>query len=96
MSGHCEVEFTVDGRTVVADLPAGSGGGKRHVGAELTVRYEADDPRVVAREEDVDGGGAAVFTVLSALGAVFFLVLSGIAAGARRREGRKGRVQPVT
>ncbi len=51
---------------------------------------------MAAREEDVDGGGAAVFTVLSALGAVFFLVLSGIAAGARRRKGRKGRVQPVT
>ncbi|MFF9677643.1 hypothetical protein ACF1GS_39170, partial [Streptomyces eurythermus] len=57
MIGHCEVEFTVDGRTVVADLPAGSGGGKQHVGAELTVRYEADDPRVAAREEASTAAG---------------------------------------
>ncbi|CAO0834632.1 hypothetical protein SMICM17S_12783 [Streptomyces microflavus] len=57
MAGQCEVEFEAGGRTVVADLPVGSGGGRSSVGARMTVRYQADDPEVVAREEDVGGGG---------------------------------------
>ncbi|MGW6273856.1 hypothetical protein [Streptomyces sp. NPDC055060] len=73
MAGNCQVAFEVDGRTVVADLPVGSGGGKSSVGAELTVRYRADDPQTVARDEDVGGGGAALFAVLSGAFALLFL-----------------------
>ncbi|MFE0804759.1 DUF3592 domain-containing protein [Streptomyces sp. NPDC058812] len=80
MAGHCRVEFEADGRTVVADLPIGSGGGKSSVGSPLTVRYEADDPQTVAREEDVGGGGAAVLAVLSGGGALLFLMISVTAA----------------
>lgn len=76
MVGGCQVEFEADGRTVVADLPVGSGGGKSSAGTRLTIRYEADDPRVVAREDDVHGGGAAVLAVMSGGGALLFLVLS--------------------
>ncbi|MEU5284010.1 hypothetical protein AB0G97_08325 [Streptomyces sp. NPDC020755] len=80
MAGQCEVRFEADGQTVVADLPVGSGGGKRSVGAAMTVRYQADDPRVVAREDDVGGGGAALLVWVSGVAAAFFLVLSGVAA----------------
>ncbi|WP_257141989.1 DUF3592 domain-containing protein [Streptomyces sp. sk226] len=80
MAGQCEVTFEADGRTVVADLPVGSGGGKSSVGAAVDVRYQADDPRVVAREQDTGGGGAALLAWLMAGAAVFFLALSGAAA----------------
>ncbi|MCF1597700.1 DUF3592 domain-containing protein [Streptomyces muensis] len=92
MAGQCQVRFEAQGRTVVADLPVGSGGGKSSVGARLTVRYEADDPRVVAREEDVGGGGAAVLTVMSGAGALLFLMMSAVSAilVARRRRAGSG------
>ncbi|MFI7289682.1 hypothetical protein ACIBRY_23995 [Streptomyces anulatus] len=80
MAGQCEVKFEAGGQTVVADLPVGSGGGKRSVGAAMTVRYQADDPQVVVRDADVGGGGAALLAWMSAGAAVFFLVLSGAAA----------------
>ncbi|MFH9608147.1 hypothetical protein [Streptomyces sp. NPDC017448] len=80
MTGQCEVKFEAGGRTVVADLPVGSGGGKQSVGAAVPVRYQADDPQVVAREADVGGGGAALLAWLTAGAAVLFLVLSGVAA----------------
>ncbi|MFI1225689.1 MULTISPECIES: hypothetical protein [unclassified Streptomyces] len=80
MTGQCEVEFEAGGRTVVVDLPVGSGGGKSSVGATMTVRYQADDPRVVAREDDVGGGGALVLAWMAAAGALFFLTLSVVAA----------------
>ncbi|BAG21171.1 hypothetical protein SGR_4342 [Streptomyces griseus subsp. griseus NBRC 13350] len=80
MAGQCEVEFEADGRTVVADLPVGSGGGKRSVGAAMAIRYQADDPRVVAREDDVGGGGAALLAWMSGGAAVFFLAIAGAAA----------------
>ena len=88
MAGKCRVEFEADGRTVVADLPVGSGGGKSSAGSSLTVRYKADDPHVVAREADVGGGGAAVLAAVSSGGALFFLVISVVAAvfAARRRQ----------
>ncbi|WP_254667858.1 DUF3592 domain-containing protein [Streptomyces griseus] len=79
MVGHCQVEFEADGRTVVADLPAGSGGGKSSVGTHLTVRYRADDPQVAVREDDLGGGGAAVLAVVSAGTALFALVMSVVA-----------------
>ncbi|MEV0219310.1 DUF3592 domain-containing protein [Streptomyces sp. NPDC050704] len=87
MLGQCQVRFEADGRTVVADLPVGSGGGKDSVGTRLTVRYQADDPQVVTREEDVGGGGAAAMAVLSGGAALLFLVLSVVAAvfAARQR-----------
>ncbi|WP_257138915.1 hypothetical protein [Streptomyces sp. rh34] len=69
MAGQCEVKFEAGGQTVVADLPVGSGGGKRSVGAVMTVRYQADDARVVAREDDV--GGAVLFLLLSGVAAIF-------------------------
>ncbi|MFB6963311.1 DUF3592 domain-containing protein [Streptomyces sp. NPDC056309] len=78
MLGHCQVKFEADGRTVVADLPVGSGGRRSSVGARMTVRYHADDPQVAVRESDVDGGGAAVVTVMSGGAALFFLLLSGV------------------
>jgi len=80
MAGHCQVKFKAGGRTVVADLPVGSGGGKQSVGASLAVRYQADDPRVVAREADVGGGGAAVLAALAGVAALFFLAISAVAA----------------
>ncbi|MGW4305140.1 hypothetical protein [Streptomyces californicus] len=80
MTGQCKVTFEANGQTVVADLPVGSGGGKSSVGAAVDVRYQADDPRVVAREQDTGGGGAALLAWLTAGAAVFFLALSGAAA----------------
>lgn len=80
MAGQCRVEFEADGRTVIADLPVGSGGGKQSAGARLVVRYQADDPRTVAREADVGGGGAVVLAALSGGAALFFLVISAVAA----------------
>ncbi|MFD3992680.1 DUF3592 domain-containing protein [Streptomyces sp. NPDC058548] len=73
--GGCKVRFEAEGRTVVADLPVGSGHGKSPAGTPLTVRYKADDPQVVAAESDIGGGGAAVATVLFGAGAVVFLVM---------------------
>ncbi|MFE8914510.1 hypothetical protein [Streptomyces globisporus] len=91
MIGQCRVEFEAGGRTVVADLPTGSGGGKQSAGAALTVRYQADDPQVVAREADVGGGGAALFAWISGGAAGLFLVLAGIAAIFLVRERRSKR-----
>ncbi|MFC7992520.1 hypothetical protein ACFUV2_24765 [Streptomyces pilosus] len=88
MAGHCQVKFEANGRTVVADLPIGSGGGKSSVGARLTVRYQADDLQVVAREEDVGGGGAAVLMVMSGGGALLFLAMSVVGAIFLARERR--------
>lgn len=90
MVGGCQVRFEADGRTVVAELPVGSGGGKDAAGTRLTVRYQADDPQVVAREEDVGGGGAAALAVVSGVGALIFLVTSVVAAIflARQRRAR--------
>lgn len=90
MAGHCRVRFEADGRTVVANLPVGSGGGKRSVGSPLTVRYQADDPQVVAREDDVGGGGAAVLAVMSGGAALLFLMLSVVAAVFVVRQRRAG------
>ncbi len=80
MAGQCEVTFEAGGRTVVAGLPVGSGGGKQSVGAAMTVRYQVDDPQVVAREDDVGGGGAAVLAWMSGGIALLFLTLSVVAA----------------
>ncbi|WP_323187033.1 DUF3592 domain-containing protein [Streptomyces sp. NBC_00124] len=90
MLGDCQVRFEADGRTVVANLPVGSGGGKNSVGTPLTVRYQADDPQVVAREEDVGGGGAAVSVVMSGAGALFFLMISVVVAVFAVRQRRAG------
>ncbi|MEZ7007579.1 hypothetical protein [Streptomyces sp. AD55] len=76
------------GRTVVADLPVGSGAGKSSVGTRLPVRYRAGDPRVVALDGDVDGGGAAVGAVVSAGGALLFLAVSVLAGVALIRQRR--------
>ncbi|MFJ6497250.1 hypothetical protein [Streptomyces virginiae] len=83
--GRCQVEFEAAGRIVTADLPVGSGGGKSPVGARTAVRHRADDPRVVAREEDLGGGAAAVGAVTAGGAALFFLVLPILAARYRRR-----------
>lgn len=88
MAGHCRVEFEAAGRTVVADLPVGSGGGRSSVGARLAVRYLADDPQVVAREEDVGGGGAALLMVMAGGGSLLFLALSVVAAISMTRQRR--------
>ncbi|MFJ9108885.1 hypothetical protein [Streptomyces sp. NPDC102283] len=80
MSGQCEVRFEAGGQTVVADLPVGSGGGRQSVGATMAVRYQADDPQVVAREDDTGGGGAALLAWISGGTAVLFLAIAGAAA----------------
>ncbi|MEK2472240.1 MULTISPECIES: DUF3592 domain-containing protein [Streptomyces] len=80
ISGDCRVEFEANGRTVVANLPVGSSGGKRSVGDRMTVRYQADDPRVVAREDDVDGSGVVLLAMTAGVGALAFLLLSAMAA----------------
>ncbi|MFD7960551.1 DUF3592 domain-containing protein [Streptomyces zaomyceticus] len=73
--GGCEVKFEAEGRTVVANLPVGSGHGDDEAGDRLTVRFREDDPQVVAAQDDVGGGGAAVGAVLFGAGAVFFALL---------------------
>ncbi|MFE2289710.1 DUF3592 domain-containing protein [Streptomyces sp. NPDC059452] len=93
MLGRCKVEFEADGRTVVADLPVGSGAGKRSVGDPLTIRHRADDPRTVALEGDLWGGGAAVVTVLFGGAALLFLMMAAVAAFFVVRE-RRGRPAP--
>lgn len=90
--GECRVEFEADGRSVVAELPVGSGGGKDSVGTRLMVRYRADDPRVAVREEDLDGGGAAVLMVLSGGFALLSLVASVVVAVSVARQRRAGPV----
>ncbi|MGW6866570.1 hypothetical protein [Streptomyces sp. NPDC054901] len=89
MLGRCKVEFEADGRTVVANLPPGSGGGKSPAGTPLTVRYRADDPRTVADENDVDGGASVIAAGMSGAAALLFLALSALRAVtlARRRRG---------
>ncbi|MEU6295986.1 hypothetical protein [Streptomyces erythrochromogenes] len=77
MAGGCAVAFEVDGRTVEADLPVGSGSGRLSpAGTRVPIRYRADDPQQIAREEDLDGGGPAVFAAASGAGALFFAVVS--------------------
>ncbi|MER7735166.1 hypothetical protein ABTX80_30145 [Streptomyces erythrochromogenes] len=77
MAGGCAVAFEVDGRTVEARLPAGSGSGRLSpAGTRVPIRYRADDPQQIAREEDLDGGGPAVFAAASGAGALFFAVVS--------------------
>ncbi|WP_329220794.1 hypothetical protein [Streptomyces microflavus] len=80
MAGHCQVKFEAEGRTVIADLPVGSGGGKQSVGVSLTVRYQAGDPQAAAREADVGGGGAAVLAALSGGAALLFLTVAAVVA----------------
>ncbi|CAM5387489.1 DUF3592 domain-containing protein [Streptomyces narbonensis] len=74
--GGCRVRFEAEGRTVVADLPVGSGHGEDQAGERLTVRYREGDPQVAASQDDVGGGGAAVGTVAFGAGAVLFLAAS--------------------
>ncbi|WP_308427742.1 hypothetical protein [Streptomyces albospinus] len=89
--GDCRVKFEANERTVVANLPVGSSGGKRSVGDRMTVRYQADDPRMVAHEDDVDGGGAAALAMTSGVGALAFLLMSVMAAvhAVRQRHSRR-------
>ncbi|MFC9484985.1 DUF3592 domain-containing protein [Streptomyces hydrogenans] len=94
MAGNCQVTFEANGRTVVADLPVGSGGGKFGVGTRWAVRYQADDPLMVAREEDTGGGGALVLAVLSGACALFFLVPGVWMALSLRRQRRRADIGP--
>ncbi|MFJ3636927.1 hypothetical protein [Streptomyces sp. NPDC090112] len=95
MTGGCAVAFAVEGRTVEAELPVGSGSGRLSpAGTSVSIRYRADDPRQIAREEDLDGGGPAVFAAVSGAGALFFAVLSAclLVGGVRRRR----RTEPLS
>ncbi|MFF8378097.1 hypothetical protein ACF07V_18440 [Streptomyces sp. NPDC015661] len=85
--GSCRVAFEAGGRTVVADLPVGSGAGRSEAGTPLTVRYRADAPQVVAAEDDVHGGGAALLALLSGGAALLppALAMWGMFIEARRR-----------
>ncbi|MGZ9930959.1 hypothetical protein ACXNSR_13810 [Streptomyces sp. NC-S4] len=78
--GRCRIEFEAGGRTVVTNLPTGSSGGKNPAGTQLTVRYRAEDPRIVATEGDLGGGSPAMLAVLSGAVALFFLLLPLFAA----------------
>ncbi|MFC9592463.1 hypothetical protein ACFTUC_22040 [Streptomyces sp. NPDC056944] len=73
--GGCKVRFEAEGRTVVANLPVGSGHGEDTAGERLTVRYREGDPQVVASQDDVGGGGPAVAAVMFDAGAVLFLLM---------------------
>ncbi|MGW2770791.1 hypothetical protein [Streptomyces sp. NPDC001275] len=42
----------------------------------MTIRYHTDDPQVAVREDDVDGGGAAVLAVMPGGAALLFLLVS--------------------
>jgi hypothetical protein len=86
MLGQCQVEFNANDRTVVADLPAGSSGGKSFVGTRMIVRYHEDHPQVAVREEDVGGGGAAVLALMSGGAALLFLLVSIVALVYRLRQ----------
>ncbi|MER5311603.1 hypothetical protein ABT034_27860 [Streptomyces sp. NPDC002773] len=88
MAGGCLVSFEVDGRIVSAPLPVGSGGMNSSAGTPMEIRYRADDPQVVAREEDLAGGGAAVMGVMSAAGAVLFAGMAVWMAVLMRRQRR--------
>ncbi|MCY0947528.1 hypothetical protein [Streptomyces antarcticus] len=80
----------------MAALPAGSGGGKSPVGTRLTVRYRADDPQVVARQSDVDGGAAAVGTAAAAVSALALLTVAALATLSRARQrARPARQDPA-
>ncbi|MFJ2937154.1 DUF3592 domain-containing protein [Streptomyces sp. NPDC087219] len=92
--GGCEVRFEAEGRTVVANLPVGSGHGENVAGERLTVRYREDDPQVVASQDDVGGGGPAVATVMFGAGAVLFLLVfvwSAVHLARQRRAVPEGR-----
>ncbi|GAU70271.1 Syd protein [Streptomyces sp. NBRC 110611] len=78
--GDCRVKFEANEQTVVANLPVGSSGGKRSVGDQMTVRHQADDPQVVAREDDLYGGGAAVLAMTLGVTSLLCLLLSVMAA----------------
>ncbi|MET9542988.1 DUF3592 domain-containing protein [Streptomyces sp. NPDC006553] len=86
--GGCKVRFEAEGRTVVANLPVGSGHGENVAGERLTVRYREDDPQVVASQDDVGGGGPAAATVVFGAGAVLFLVMAVWASVHVRRQRR--------
>ncbi|MCX5229384.1 DUF3592 domain-containing protein [Streptomyces sp. NBC_00233] len=86
--GGCKVRFEAEGRTVVANLPVGSGHGENVAGERLTVRYREDDPQVVASQNDVGGGGPAAATVVFGAGAVLFLVMAVWASVHVRRQRR--------
>ncbi|MFJ8662053.1 hypothetical protein [Streptomyces sp. NPDC093795] len=88
MAGGCKVSFEVDGRIVSATLPVGSGGMNSSAGTPMDIRYRADDPQVVAREEDLGGGGAAVMGVMSAASAVLFAGMAVWMAVLMRRQRR--------
>ncbi|MFJ8229806.1 hypothetical protein ACIQ9E_07570 [Streptomyces sp. NPDC094448] len=89
--GNCRIAFEVDGRTVMSDLPVGSGGGKNSTGDRMFVRYRAEDPQSAVREADTDGGGAAVLAVVSSGAALLFLMLS-IAGVVYTRRQRRQRI----
>lgn len=76
MIGHCQVEFTAGGRTVVATLPVGSSGGKSSDGARWVVRYRAEDPETAVREADLGGGGAIALAWTAGGLALMFAVTS--------------------
>ncbi|MFF6835538.1 hypothetical protein ACFY84_27375 [Streptomyces sp. NPDC012438] len=75
MAGGCLVAFEAGRRTVSAELPVGSSGRVR-TGDSVDVRYRADDPRVVARAQDVGGGGAMMLAVVSGVVALLFALLA--------------------
>ncbi|MEU2077634.1 DUF3592 domain-containing protein [Streptomyces sp. NPDC013489] len=93
--GGCKVRFEAEGRTVVANLPVGSGHGENTAGERLTVRYRQGDPQVVASQDDVGGGGPAIFTVLSGAGAALFLLAFVWSTVHLRRQRRAEAVQPA-
>ncbi|MFC9340924.1 DUF3592 domain-containing protein [Streptomyces sp. NPDC057020] len=93
--GGCKVRFEAEGRTVVANLPVGSGHGDDLAGERLTVRYREGDPQVVASQDDVGGGGPALLTVLFGASAVLFLLALVWSTVTLRRQRRAEAVQPA-
>ncbi|MFF3014807.1 hypothetical protein [Streptomyces sp. NPDC057939] len=87
--GRCKVRFEADGRTVVANLPPGSGGGKNPAGTPVAVRYRAGDPQTVAAANDVDGGASVLVAAVAGGAALLFLALSAHQAVTLARRKRK-------
>ncbi|WP_424216315.1 DUF3592 domain-containing protein (plasmid) [Streptomyces sp. BI20] len=82
--GHCRVAFhDTDGREVVADLAAGSGGSKLRAGDEVNVRYRPGNPQEVALASDADFG-SGMMTLGGLLGAAGIAALAASAVSALR------------
>ncbi|MFJ9814034.1 DUF3592 domain-containing protein [Streptomyces sp. NPDC101151] len=62
--GGCQVEFTVAGERVVAELPAGTSAEGRDTGDTVVVRYVPGEPQRAALADDVGTADVALLLAL--------------------------------